>query len=227
MKITEIHTVHSLQHEQSNIPEWPEQFNFLQDVPHTHLLLKKGESVFSEGEGCGRLGFLISGIIKVFKESQTGKSMTLYRIGRGESCILSMSCALSNPIHQASAIVEEDAWAISLSPDAFRNLMATSQQARDYVFSQFAERLTDNMMLIEEVVFKRMDERVIDFLLQKHRYCADTIKMTHEESATELGTAREVVSRLLKEFESLGLLQLSRGQITIINPKGLSSRRGS
>jgi CRP/FNR family transcriptional regulator len=210
-------------HEQP-IPEWPEEFFFLRDVDHSVISMKKGEKVFTEGEGCGRLGFIISGIIKVFKDSPSGRSMTLYRIGRGESCMLSMSCALSNPIHQASAMVEEDAWVITLRPDIFRALMNNSEDARNYVFTQFALRMTDNMMLIEEVVFKRMDQRLADLLIERSQSRNAIIKMTHEELATELGTAREVISRLLKELELSGLVKLQRGSIEVLDVKGLSKK---
>ena len=207
-----------------SIPEWPEEFFFLRDVEHSVISMKKGEKVFTEGEGCGRLGFIISGIIKVFKDSPSGRSMTLYRIGRGESCMLSMSCALSNPIHQASAMVEEDAWVITLRPDIFRKLMNDSEIARNYVFTQFALRMTDNMMLIEEVVFKRMDQRLADMLIERSQSGKEIIKMTHEELATELGTAREVISRLLKELELSGLVKLQRGSIEIVDVKALSKK---
>ena len=207
-----------------SIPEWPEEFFFLRDVDHSVISMKKGEKVFTEGEGCGRLGFIISGIIKVFKDSPSGRSMTLYRIGRGESCMLSMSCALSNPIHQASAMVEEDAWVITLRPDIFRKLMNDSEDARNYVFTQFALRMTDNMMLIEEVVFKRMDQRLADTLIERSQSGKEIIKMTHEELATELGTAREVISRLLKELELSGLVKLQRGSIEIVDVKALSQK---
>jgi CRP/FNR family transcriptional regulator len=146
--------------------------------------------------------------------------MTLYRIGRGESCMLSMSCALSNPIHQASAMVEEDAWVITLRPDIFRRLMNDSEDARNYVFTQFALRMTDNMVLIEEVVFKRL----ADTLIERSQSGGEIIKMTHEELATELGTAREVISRLLKELELNGLVRLQRGSIEILDLKALSKK---
>jgi len=206
------------------IPECPEEFFFLRDVEHSIIHMIKGEKVFTEGEGCGRLGFIISGSIKVYKDSPSGRSMTLYRIGPGKSCILSMSCALSNPIHQASAIVEEDAWVITLRPDKFRALMNDSEEARNYVFSQFALRMTDNMVLIEEVVFKRMDQRLAETLIERSHSGKEFIKMTHEELAIELGTAREVISRLLKELEVSGLVRLQRGSIEIMDVKALSQK---
>jgi CRP/FNR family transcriptional regulator len=202
--------------------EWPEQFHFLHQATVHTLFMPRGSAVFTEGQGCGRLGFVFSGQIRVFKNSETGREMTLYRIGAGESCILSMSCALSYPIHQASAIVEEDAWVLTLTPQDFHNLMNTSAEARDYVFNQFADRLTNTLMLIEEIVFRRMDTRLAQYIVKHSAPPAKPdIQCTHEGLATELGTAREVISRLLKEFEQQELVELSRGNIKVLNRKGL------
>lgn len=143
----------------------PDVFTFLPSDRVHRMDMPAGTYVFGENEGCGRIGFIVSGSIRVFKEHDSGKSITLYRIGAGDTCILSMSCALSNPIHQASAVVEEDATVLTISTDDFRSLMDSSNEARDYVFSMFATRLTDVMILIEEIVFRRMDERLAGILI--------------------------------------------------------------
>ncbi|MCU0424056.1 MAG: Crp/Fnr family transcriptional regulator [Candidatus Kapabacteria bacterium] len=182
--------------------------------------LPAGTPVFTEGSGCGKIGFVQSGVIRVFKLSETGREITLYRLEAGESCILSMSCALSNPIHQASAVVEEDAEVLILTTSDFQHLIEKSHEARNYVFGQFASRLTDVMIVVEEVVFKRMDERLAS-LLAEFASTQATITKTHEELAVELGTAREVVSRTLKEFERQDLVRLGRGTITVPDKKAL------
>lgn len=198
-------------------------FPFLRDVASTELRLSKGAWVFREHEGCGRIGFVLEGSIKVFKEHSSGRSITLYRLGPGDSCILSMSCALSNPIHQASAIVEEDCTILTVTTDDFRNLMDRSAEARDYVFGLFASRLTDVLLLLEEVVFRRMDERLASILLEHAmRKGSDEIHTTHEQLAEEAGTAREVVTRVLREFVSQDLVKLGRGQITILDRRALA-----
>jgi CRP/FNR family transcriptional regulator, anaerobic regulatory protein len=199
----------------------PEIFEFLRTASVSTAVLPKGTPVFTEGQGCGRIGFLLAGVVRVFKLSETGREITLYRIERGASCILSMSCALSHPIHQASAVVEEEAEIVMLTTGDFRELVRQSTQAREYVFTQFAERLTDLMLLIEEIVFRRMDERLASVLAAhaaKHR---QRLEITHEALATELGTAREVVSRILKEFEREGFVQLGRGTIDILQPQAI------
>jgi CRP/FNR family transcriptional regulator len=196
---------------------------FLGSIPTTQVLMPAGTWVFRENESCGRVGFVLSGTIRVFKEHESGKSITLYRLGFGDSCILSMSCALSNPIHQASAIVEEDAVVLTVTTAEFRELMDTSHEARDYVFSAFASRLTDVLMLLEEVVFRRMDARIAGLLLEHAaRHGSDTIEITHEQLAEEAGTAREVVTRLLREFASNKWVSTARGVITLTNKGALA-----
>ena len=200
-----------------------ELFPFLANTPFTEMTLSKGAWMFREHEGCGRIGFVIGGSVKVFKEHPSGRSITLYRLGPGDSCILSMSCAMANPIHQASAVVEEDCRVLTVTTDHFRSLMERSSEARDYVFGLFAARLTDVLLLLEEVVFRRMDERLASILLEHAvRRGSDEIHTTHEQLAEEAGTAREVVTRVLREFVSNNLVTVGRGVVTITDRKGLA-----
>ncbi len=222
MPTVKFHVVSTMEQNDLTIPG---VFTFLPPERVHRMDLPVGTYVFRENEGCGRIGFVVSGSIRVFKEHDTGKSITLYRIGRGDTCILSMSCALSNPIHQASAVVEEDATVLTISTDDFRELMNTSNEARDYVFSMFATRLTDVMILIEEIVFRRMDERLAGILIDHAaRHHTSTVNATHEKLAEEAGTAREVVTRILRDFAARGWVEIHRGSITIKDRKGLLSR---
>lgn len=200
-------------------------FPFLENAPLTESALPPGAEVFVEGQGCGRVGFILHGLIKVYKLSESGREITLYHIGAGESCILSISCALSHPIHQASAVAIEETTVVTLPVNDFRRLIADSATARDYVFGMYSQRLTDVMVLIEEVVFRRMDERLAELLLQKTQIAgAQTLAATHEALALELGTAREVVSRILKHFERDGALRLGRGTIEVCDNSALRRR---
>jgi CRP/FNR family transcriptional regulator, anaerobic regulatory protein len=204
----------------------PSSFHFLHDVPYTVEEFPAGTYVFREHEGCGRIGFVVGGSIRVFKDHPSGRALTLYRIGAGDSCILSMSCALSNPIHQASAVVDEDARVITVTTAEFQKLMERSHEARDYVFGLFATRLTDVLMLLEEVVFQRMDERLAAILIEHAvRQGGDVVQTTHEQLAEEAGTAREVVTRVLRDFSNKGLVEVGRGKVTILDRRGLSSVR--
>ncbi len=214
-----------------NANDVPEELAFVRSANPELVLMPVGTFVFREHEGCGRVGFVVSGTIRVYKEHSTGRSITLYRLGPGDACALAMSCALNNPIHQASAIVEEEARVLTVSIEAFQHLVDKSREAREYLYASFATRLTDAMMLIEEIAFHRMDERLAAILLEYGaRHHSDVIVITHEQLAEEAGTAREVVTRLLHDFNQRGYVKLSRGHIQIIDRKGLariSSSRSS
>jgi CRP/FNR family transcriptional regulator len=200
-----------------------EHLSFLQDVEVAESHVPAGTYLFREHEGCGRIGFVVSGSVRVFKEHPSGRSITLYRLGAGDSCILSMTCALSHPIHQASAIVEDAAVLLMITTEEFRKLVARSSEARDYVFSLFASRLTDVLLLLEEVVFQRMDERLAALLLEHSaRTGLATIDTTHERLADEAGTVREVVTRILGDFARRGAIEVQRGKIAILDKALLS-----
>lgn len=199
------------------------QFHFLNNVETTLLSVHHGTWMFREDEGCGRLGFVESGVIRVFKDDPSGRQITLYRVGAGDSCILSLSCALTNPIHQASAIVEEDAVIRTITTDGFRHLMDTSGAMRAYVFGLFSKRLADVMILVEEVVFHHMDSRLAGLLLEwAMRSHTDVITATHERLAEELGTVREVVTRILRDYAAQGWIRSARGSITLLDRSALA-----
>lgn len=201
----------------------PQEFSFLKGTNARLVHMPSGTWVFRENDGCGRVGFVKSGSIRVFKDHASGRSITLYRLGSGDACALAMSCALHNPIHQASAIVEKDAEVYTLSIEEFQHLLDKSPSAREFVFESFAARLTDTMLLVEEVVFQKMDERLAAVVLEHGiRHRSDDIAITHEQLAEETGTAREVVTRLLHDFSERGFVALSRGHVKILDRRGLA-----
>lgn len=201
----------------------PPPLGFLVGTNAQLIHMPVGAFVFRENEGCGRVGFVKSGSIRVFKDHLSGRAITLYRLGAGDACALSMSCALYNPIHQASAIVEEDAMVYTLSVEEFHHLLDKNREARDFVFTSFASRLSDTMLLIEEVVFQRMEERLAAIILEHGiRHKTDVITITHEQLADEIGTVREVVTRILHDFANRGFVQLSRGKLSILDRRGLA-----
>lgn len=197
-------------------------FPFLDKTPYTLHTMPAGMTVFREGEVCGLLGFIIHGTIRVFKESEKGREITLYRITSGESCILSIACIMSSPLHKASAMVEEQTTLAIVQAHDIRHLLSYSAQARDFIFSLLAERLSDVVTLVDEIVFSKLDKRLAAFLLNQHR-CNTVIPWTHEQIAVELGTAREVISRLLKDFEAKGYITLKRGSISIHDVRALET----
>ena len=177
--------------------------------------LPAGAHYFEEGNSCNGIALVGSGDIRVFKRGETGREITLYHVERGETCILTASCILAQSAYPAAAIVDRHTTAVLFPGDLFRDWVARNEVIRQFVFFTLASRMGAVMTLIEELTFRKLDERLIDFLKGKlnSKQTLIEIRMTHEEIAIELGSAREVISRLLKDFERRGLLKQSRGVI--------------
>lgn len=182
--------------------------------------LPTGTVLFREGELCENFLLVVSGAVRVQKTSEAGREIVLYRVETGESCILTTSCLISSELYSATGVVESDVRGVVIPQSLFNDLLNRSEGFRRFVFGSYAQRLAELMMLVEEVAFGRIDMRLAQALLQ--RAAPDgLVKGTHQELAVELGTAREVVSRQLKEFERRGWLALARGRLDLIQPQAL------
>ena len=189
--------------------------------------LPVGTEYYREGESCTRLALIGEGRVRVYKASSSGRQITLYHVGPGESCILTASCALTGLNYPATAVVEGDRplEALVFPADSFRAWVAQYDDIRNFVFQLMSDRLTSMMMLVEEVAFGKMDRRLAAFLVrrvQMENPSGNSLTMTHDQIASELGSAREVISRILKDFERHGILEVSRGKINLLNIKKLS-----
>lgn len=185
------------------------------------IKLSIGEHVEMEGNACAHLAFLLYGQVRVYKLGETGHEITLYRIDPGESCILTASCILSHDPFPAFAIAETDIEAVVIPSPIFRNWVDQFSFWRNYIFSVLSKRLSNVMAIVEEVAFKRMNVRIAHFLIQKTSSSTQKLNITHQQIAAELGTSREVVSRILKDFENRQYIHLGRNQIEIHNSAGL------
>lgn len=181
------------------------------------LTLAAGSVVFDERRPCLGFPMLLAGAIKVVKSAPNGRELQLYRVEAGESCILTSSCLLGNAAYSARGIAERDLELLVLPPAAFQRLLETHEPFRRFVFSLFSERLAELMQLVEEVAFRKLDQRLAALLLTKGRL----IQTTHQAIADELGSVREIISRLLKTFAEQRLVALSREQIEVLDPAGL------
>jgi CRP/FNR family transcriptional regulator len=178
--------------------------------------IPEATQIYIEGDNCQGIAFVLSGEIRIYKIGETGREITLYEIGPGETCILNASCILSGSTYPANAIVASDA-SILLVPSAdFHELVTTHEKMRVFVFSLLSRRLATVMELVEEVAFGRMDQRLLDYLIEKSE--GGRLETTHQIIANDLGTSREVVSRLLKDFERKQQVRLSRNLITLLKP---------
>jgi len=176
-----------------------------------------GTVVFDENQPCQGFPMLLSGSIRVIKSAPSGRELQLYRVSPGESCILTSSCLLGHTRYQARGIAEQPLEMVLLSAPAFHTLMGTHQAFRDYVFHLFSDRLTDLMQLVSAVAFQKLDQRLAALLIAK----PNPLRTTHQALADELGSAREMVSRLLKGFAEQGWVRLAREQIEVVDIEAL------
>jgi len=182
-----------------------------------------GKDVFIEGDRADAIALLISGVVRVYKIGETGREITLYRFGLGESCILTANAILSQKSFPAIATVEEDAEAVMIPADAFRDWIKRYDLWREFVFDLLSDRLSTVMAVVDEVVFQRMDRRVSSWLMDRFS-SENPIHVTHQEIAADLGSSREVISRILEDFSREGLIKPGRGAIEILDFEGLESR---
>ena len=185
--------------------------------------IAQGRDVFMEGDRVDAIALLISGVVRVYKIGEMGREITLYRFGNGESCILTANAILNQRTFPAVAVVESEAEAVMIPADTFRDWVRRYDFWREFVFDLLSQRLSSVMSIVDEVVFRRMDARIAALLLTRTRP-RGRIQITHQEIAAELGTSREVVSRILEGFASAGLISSSRGQVEILDKDGLQAR---
>lgn len=182
-----------------------------------------GRDVFVDGDRVDGIALLLSGVVRVYKIGETGREITLYRFGLGQSCILSANAILSQKSFPAIATVEEDAEAVMIPAEVFRAWVNKYDLWREFVFDLLSERLSTVMAVVDEVVFKRMDRRVASFLLNQAQV-QNPMRVTHQEIAAELGSSREVISRILEDFSKEGLIESGRGTIEVFDFESLKSR---
>lgn len=180
------------------------------------LSLPARTQVFDEHQPCGGFPFVISGAIRVIKAAPNGRELPLYRVLPGETCFITASCLLGHQEYNARGETEMDTLVLMLSKQVFEEMLV-HEPFRRFVFLLFSERVADLMQLVEEVAFMRLDQRLAALLLGHGR----DVRTTHQQLAQDLGSVREIVSRLLKGFEHRGLVKLGRETIEILDPAGL------
>ena len=179
-----------------------------------------GRDVFVEGDRVDAIALLISGVVRVYKIGETGREITLYRFGLGESCILTANAILSQQSFPAIATVEQPAEAVMIPSDTFRDWVARYDLWRGFVFDLLSQRLANVMALVDEVAFRRMDRRVATLLLDRSR-SQNPVRITHQEIAAEFGSSREVISRILEDFAVREMIRLGRGTVEILDLQSL------
>jgi CRP/FNR family transcriptional regulator len=180
------------------------------------MTVPAGTVVFDEHQACQGFPFVIKGDIRVVKPAANGRELPLYRVLPGESCIITSSCLLGHSDYNARGIAEGET-TLALMPRPLFDELLAEPAFRDFVFHLFSERIAELMQVIEEVAFRRLDQRLAGLLLGKGKL----VHATHQQLADELGSVREMISRLLKGFAEQGLVRLSREQVEILDPAGL------
>ncbi len=179
----------------------------------TRVTMPAGSPVFTAGSPCRNALLVILGSIRVQMISEGGREIVLYRVGPGETCVLTTSCLLAAEDYPAEARAETEVAAAILPAAVFHDLLGRSVRFRTHVFQTYGRRITDLMLVIDEVAFRRIDLRLAKLLVERCDPRGRGLAATHQQLALELGSAREVISRQLKEFERRGWLILRRGQI--------------
>ncbi len=176
-----------------------------------------GTVLFDAKQPCRGFPLLLEGTIRVSKTTPAGREILLYHVDPGQACLLSGGCLLGHADYTARAVAETVVTLVSLPPDAFQKLLLGYEPFRRFVFGMYGERLSEVMELVEEVAFRRLDVRLAQLLV--HR--GPVMETTHQKLADDLGSVREIVSRLLRGFEARGWVKLERERITVIDPKAL------
>jgi len=212
-------------------PAWLEVFPELQNVHDAVwcetlnkvniVRVGKGDVLFHNGDGCNAYVLTVSGSVRVQMMDLQGREIVLYRVEEGQSCMLTTICLMGMQRYPAEGIAETYSELAVLPLAAFEHALAASNGFRQFVMGSIGRRICDLMQLVEDVAFGRMDARLARLLL-KQTDLQNTLDCTHQQLACELGTAREVVSRLLKDFEHKGWVGLNRRKIVLCDIQALT-----
>lgn len=215
----------------ANQDNWTKDFPPLRQLPASDfarlrngsivVVLPEGSRIFGPGQAPENFLLLLDGTIRVQQVSEGGREIVLYRVSAGESCALTTACLMGYEEYLAEGIAETAVKAVAIPRLLFDDLIASSREFRRFVFTAFSRRVTDLFRIIEEVAFARIDVRLAQRLLQM----ADAkgyVFATHQDFANELGSAREVISRQIQEFQRRGWIKAARGEIELTDKMALA-----
>lgn len=179
---------------------------------------KAGDVIVGEDSSMHSIPIVLSGSLKVMQSDDDYREMVMYYLQPGETCVMSFLAALYNDTSKVKAVAEEETEIVFIPIGKMRELMSKDPKWLNYIFQIYHKRFEELLDVVNAIAFKRMDERLLQFLKKKAEVSgSNDIKITHEQLGQELGTAREVVSRLLKQMEVEGLVELGRNRITLSN----------
>ncbi len=180
------------------------------------MVLAAGTEVFREGDSWTQFLFVTEGVLRVYKSFENGRELMLYRVKRGETCCMTTSVMFGGGHYTANAVTETETRTALLSTRDFHHAFNQSSGFRDFICATFGNRLGDFVTLLESVTMRQIDVRLAKWLVNHSDGCT-SVDVSHRELACELGTAREVISRHLKDFESRGWVELGRKNIAFVD----------
>jgi len=182
------------------------------------VTLKAGTMIFQELQPCNAFPFILSGNIRVYKQSLNGRELSLYNVTARDACVVTAGCLLGDEPYNASGLAKTDSMLVMMPVNDFEDLLS-SRVFREFIFALFSKRILELMQPVEEVAFQRLDRRLASLLLRQGRH----IKVSHQGLADELGTTREMITRVLKSFSDTGLITLGRERIEILDESALKT----
>lgn len=214
------------------IERWIERFPAIRTLDPAHLgiareavhfpVLEAGATAYELDGPCANYLMCVDGRTRVFRMSEAGREMLIYKVGPGGTCVLTTQCLLTGGNFPAESIAEERTRLAALPTAVFRMLMAECPEFRSFVLDDYAKLLTSLITLVDEVAFAPLEQRLARRLLAE----ADghgVIAKTHQQLASDVGSVREVVSRILAQWAEAGMVVLRRGEIEIVNRAGLAA----
>lgn len=177
---------------------------------------KAGAVVFEELQSCHAFPFVLAGNLRVVKRSEAGREISLYNVAPGDACVVSSACLLGRKPYNAVGLVQADCELLMMPTDDFERLLSI-RVFREFIFSLFSERVLELMLLIDEVAFRKLDQRLARLLLNR----GPAMEASHQDLADELGTVREMITRTLNGFADRQWVRLSRGSVEIIDRQAL------
>lgn len=211
---------------ETQLPKWVDHFSVLKDLDDPawvktanrakEVVLPAGYEVFKDGDNCENYIMVLEGITRVYKEFENGREMLLYRVTQGETCSLTTSILLAGGKYTASAKTEDECRAVIIPTHEFHTTFDQCKGFRDFVCKTFGGRIRDFILLLESIATRNVDVRLARWMIE-NKTENQLIEVSHKTLAFEIGTAREVVSRHLKDFEQNGWVKLSRGSIELVD----------
>jgi CRP/FNR family transcriptional regulator len=198
-------------------PHWSAALRATVAAHARRVTVPAGATLFSPGDSCQGFVIVLSGQVRVEHTAPEGRSLVLYRVGPGETCVVTTACLMQNGTYEAWGLAEGPVTALLLSPGLFSGLMRDSGEFRAMALGVFGDRLAELVAVIDDLLLHRVDLRLAAWLARR----GPTLKTTHQAMALELGSAREVISRILKDFEHRGWVALSRGTVTVTDAAAL------